>query len=134
VPLEIERKFLVSHDGWRRFVVRRIQIRDGIVMRSDRGKTRVRITDDMATIALKSAKIGLTRVEFEYPIPVVDAEEMLRIMCGDHILRKVRHIVACEGAVWQIDVYDGILNGIVIAEIELQREDQVLNLPDWVGA
>jgi CYTH domain-containing protein len=62
-----------------------------------------------------------------------DAQELLQTMCGDHVLHKVRHIVVCKGATWQIDVYDGLLEGVVLAEIELTDADQKLTLPDWIG-
>jgi CYTH domain-containing protein len=85
------------------------------------------------TIALKGAHKGLGRSEFEYTIPISDAEEILRTMCDDRVLEKVRNYVPYAGLTWEIDVYDGILKGVVIAEVELDREDRVLELPDWVG-
>lgn len=89
--------------------------------------------DDHATIALKGQQSGFGRSEFEYAIPTSDAEEILRTMCDDRILQKVRHYVPHAGLTWEIDVYDGILKGVEIAEVELDREDRVLELPDWVG-
>ena len=97
-------------------------------------KARVRIADDKATIALKSRRMGMVRTEFEYEIPCADAEEILRTMCDGNVLNKVRHFVIHKDATWQVDVYDDILKGIVIAEIELTQPDQVLQIPDWVGA
>ena len=97
-------------------------------------KARVRIADDKATIALKSRRMGVVRTEFEYEIPCADAEEILRTMCEGNVLNKVRHFVIHKDATWQVDVYDDILKGIVIAEIELTQPDQVLQIPDWVGA
>ncbi len=89
--------------------------------------------EDHATIALKGAHNGVGRSEFEYTIPISDAEEILSTMCDDRVLEKVRHYVPYAGLTWEIDVYDGILKGVVIAEVELDREDRVLELPDWVG-
>jgi adenylate cyclase len=97
-------------------------------------KARVRIIDERATIAIKGERKGLGRSEFEYCIPVFDAEEILSTMCDDHVLEKVRHYVAHGGLVWEIDVYDGLLKGVTIAEVELDRPDRVLELPDWVGS
>lgn len=133
MALEIERKFLVANDGWKAFVARTVRIRDGLIANQNGQKARVRIADAQATIALKSRRRGLTRTEFEYVIPLSDAEEMLRVMCDGNILDKVRHCVSFGGATWSIDVYEGILTGIVLAEIELSGPDQELQLPDWVG-
>ena len=134
MPLEIERKFLVAHDGWQKYVVRHSKIRDGLIASNNGNKARVRIADDKATIALKSRRMGMVRTEFEYEIPCADAEEILRTMCEGNVLNKVRHFVIHKDATWQVDVYDDILKGIVIAEIELTQPDQDLQIPDWVGA
>jgi CYTH domain-containing protein len=133
MPLEIERKFLVDNDGWKNSITRSIGIRDGLIASNNGHKARVRISDDKATITLKSRRRGPTRTEFEYAIPRSDAEEMLRTMCDGHVLDKVRHFVSHAGATWYVDVYEGILNGVVLAEIELESADQKLELPDWVG-
>jgi CYTH domain-containing protein len=94
----------------------------------------VRIADDVATIALKSRKRGLVRNEFEYAIPLSDAEEMLHLICDGNVLDKIRHFIPHGSDTWQVDVYEGLLNGIVLAEIELADADQKLTLPDWIGA
>jgi CYTH domain-containing protein len=130
---EIERKFLPAHDGWKSSVVKSARIRDGLVAIFNGRKARVRVIEDHATIALKGAQRGVKRSEFEYAIPLSDAEEILRTMCDDRILEKVRNYVPYAGLTWEIDVYDGILEGVVIAEVEFDREDRVLELPDWVG-
>jgi len=93
----------------------------------------VRIANGVATIAIKSRRRGPARTEFEYAIPYSDAEEMLRTMCGGNVLDKVRHFVSDAGNTWQIDVYEGLLEGVVLAEIELTDADQKLTLPDWIG-
>jgi CYTH domain-containing protein len=82
-------------------------------------KVRVRIANGVATIAIKSRRRGPARTEFEYAIPCSDAEEMLRTMCSGNVLDKVRHFVTYAGNTWQIDVYEGLLEGVVLAEIEL---------------
>jgi adenylate cyclase len=110
------------------------KIRDGLIASNNGNKARVRIADDKATIALKSRRMGMVRTEFEYAIPCADAEEILRTMCDGNVLNKVRHFVIHKDATWHVDVYDDILKGIVIAEIELTQPDQVLQIPDWVGA
>ncbi len=133
MSLEIERKFLISNDGWRASVIRRTRIRDGLISITEGRKTRVRIEDDRATLTVKGAHAGSVRSEFEYEIPVCDAEEMLRTMCGDLVLEKTRHYASHGGLTWEIDVYGGLLDGVVIAEVELDRPDRALELPNWVG-
>ncbi len=133
MSLEIERKFLISHDGWRASVTRSTRIRDGLISITDGRKTRVRIEDDRATLTVKGEHAGCSRSEFEYAIPVPDAEEMLRTMCGDLVLEKTRHYASHGGLTWENDVYNGLLDGVVIAEVELDRPDRALELPDWVG-
>jgi adenylate cyclase len=134
MTLEIERKFLVANHGWKNSVIRSVRIRDGLIANSKGNKARVRIANDVATITLKSRKRGLVRTEFEYVIPYSDAEDMLRTMCDENVLDKVRHFVSCADAIWQVDVYEGLLEGVVLAEIELTDRDQKLTLPDWIGA
>jgi adenylate cyclase len=133
MPLEIERKFLLANDGWKSQIARRIQIRDGLIEGSNGNKARVRIADGDATIALKSRRRGPIRTEFEYAIPYSDALEILQTMCDGRLLDKVRHVIPYAGSLWHVDVYEGILNGVVLAEVELQHADQELNLPPWIG-
>jgi CYTH domain-containing protein len=131
MPLEIERKFLVANDDWKQSVRRRARIRDGLIASSNGRKVRVRIENDRATVAIKGAHEGPARSEYEYEIPVGEAEELLT-MC-DRTLEKDRHYVEHEGTRWTIDVYDGVLKGVVIAEVELDREDREIKLPRWIG-
>jgi len=133
MAVEIERKFLVANHGWKSSVVRSVRIRDGLIANNKGQKARVRIANDVATIALKSRRHGLARTEFEYAIPYSDAVEMLRTMCDGNVLDKVRHFVSHAGNTWQVDVYEGLLDGLVLAEIELTDADQELTLPDWIG-
>jgi adenylate cyclase len=134
MALEIERKFLVANPSWKNSVVRSVRIRDGLIANNKGHKARVRIANDVATIALKSRRLGLARTEFEYVIPYSDAEEMLRIMCDGNVLDKVRYFVSHASNTWQVDVYEGLLDGVVLAEIELTDPDRKLTLPDWIGA
>jgi adenylate cyclase len=133
VSQEIERKFLLANDGWKSSVVRKVRIRDGLVAILNGRKARVRLIGEHATITLKGRHQGLGRSEFEYPIPTPDAEEILKTMCDDRILEKTRHYVPHGGLTWEIDVYEGLLEGVVIAEVELDHAGRVLELPDWAG-
>jgi adenylate cyclase len=130
---EIERKFLVSGDGWRsvtegsRYIVQAYVALDGPV------SLRVRIVDDAR--ALLTVKIGvsqLSRDEFEYPIPMSDARTMIAA-AGGRIVEKTRHAIGLGGFVWEVDVYAGALAGLVIAEVEMRSEDDDPVLPDWLG-
>ncbi len=132
-PFEIERKFLVANDEWRQFAVRSVSIRDGLIAVYQGRKVRVRISEGIATVAIKGPRSGIVRPEFEYEIPMADAERMLSAICGDDTLEKQRFFVEHTGATWHVDVYGGILQGIVIAEIELKEENQALILPGWIG-
>jgi CYTH domain-containing protein len=128
-PVEIERKFLVSNDEWRRLAVRSVRLRDGLIATYKDRKVRVRIAgDDIATVAIKGPRIGIAQAEFEYEIPIADAERMLSTMCRDDTLEKERFFVEDAGG-----AYSGILQGVVIAEIELKHESQELILPRWIG-
>jgi CYTH domain-containing protein len=133
-PVEIERKFLVAKDEWRHLAVRSVRLRDGLIAAYRDRKVRVRIAgDDIATVAIKGQRNGIVRAEFEYEIPIADAERMFSTMCQDDILEKERFFVEDAGGTWHVDVYGGILQGVVIAEIELEHENQELILPAWIG-
>ena len=132
-PVEIERKFLVANDEWRLSAIGSVSIRDGLIAAYEGRKVRVRISGDIATVAIKGQRTGIVRPEFEYEIPIADAERMLSTVCRDDTLEKQRFFVEDTGATWHVDVYGGILQGVVIAEIELEQETQELILPRWIG-
>jgi CYTH domain-containing protein len=134
VFLEIERKFLVADGGWRAHAIRQEHLKDGLVSHSAERKVRVRIRDGSATLTIKAKKEGIRDVEFEYPIPMADARELLASHCGDLILEKTRYFVPHAGLLWHVDVYEGALDGVVLAEVELPDEHADLALPRWVGA
>ncbi|WP_020695770.1 CYTH domain-containing protein [Reyranella massiliensis] len=130
---EIERKFLLAGDGWRTQFTHRKRIRDGLVATAGRRKVRVRAYDDRATLTIKAKTASLGDAEYEYEIPLTDAEELLATHCDGRVLSKTRYYVPYKGFVWEIDEYDGILSGVVLAEVELSREDVEVPLPSWVG-
>jgi adenylate cyclase len=131
--IEIERKFLLANDEWRQSAVRSVSIRDGLIAVYKDRKVRVRISGDIATVAIKGPRIGIVRPEFEYEIPIADAERMLSTLCQDDTLEKQRFFVEAAKATWYVDVYRGLLQGVIIAEIELNQENQELTLPRWIG-
>ncbi|MGJ5177286.1 CYTH domain-containing protein [Bradyrhizobium oligotrophicum] len=132
MPLEIERKFLVKTDAWRDQATHWEHLRDGLVARQDGLKVRVRCYGNRTTLCVKSARRGLSREEFEYDIPADHAEAMFA-HCEGRILEKTRHYVPGDSGIWEVDVYHGPLEGIVIAEIELPSETSAVTLPDWIG-
>ncbi|WP_167620193.1 CYTH domain-containing protein [Paracoccus ravus] len=130
---EIERKFLVATDGWKHRVSRRQELRDGLISITDGRKVRVRIQDSTAVLTVKGPRKGIVRDEFEYPIPLADALEMIERLCGSDVVEKTRYYIPEGDLTWTVDVYRGLLAGISIAEVELPRADHDLVLPVWVG-
>lgn len=130
---EIERKFLVANDGWKQQCLSKERLRDGLVLSEAGKKLRVRIGESCATLCMKGRRIGGERAEFEYEIPLEHAEALLRDHCEGRVVEKTRYSVPRGGRAWIVDVYHGLLGGVVIAEIELEDEASDLELPDWVG-
>jgi adenylate cyclase len=131
---EIERKFLVSGDSWRDLVLRRTSMRQAYLTPNGRTSIRVRIKDNSsATLTIKNRGAQLRRLELEYPIPILDAESLISLRSGS-VIEKVRHIVVDSGATWEIDVFAGENEGLIIAEVELRDENQHVVLPPWIGA
>lgn len=135
MAIEIERKFLLANDAWKREVMKSEHMRDGLIARFGEGKVRIRLTDGSASLTIKGPREGISRLEFEYAIARGDAEQILRTLClADPVLEKIRHTVPFGGLDWTIDVYMGSLAGVAFAEVELTHPDQNLQLPPWVGA
>lgn len=133
MALEIERKFLVTGDGWKALVESSGLLRQGYLSSNAKATVRVRSWDDArAVLTLKGRTTGMSRAEYEYDIPMDDAREMLE-MARPHVLEKRRHIVPVGGLTWEVDVFEGRHLGLIIAEVELESEDQRVELPDWVG-
>jgi adenylate cyclase len=134
MSFEIERKFLIAHNGWRALVTREIPIRQAYLSSDGKASIRVRIKGDgAATLSIKSRPVDLRRLELEYPIPVLEAEALIPLRQGS-VIEKLRHVVPWGSLAWEIDVFTGENAGLVIAEIELQNEHQHVELPDWIGA
>lgn len=133
--IEIERKFLVAGDGWRSAVTRSTALRQGyLVERGGRSSVRVRIGGDEARLNIKAAIVGAARAEYDYALPLAEAREILDTLCVGGI-DKTRHFVDAGGRlVWEIDEFHGANAGLVVAEIELDHEEQPFSRPDWLGA
>lgn len=133
MAVEIERKFLVTSDAWRPLATSSSQLRQGYLSSNAKATVRVRISDDQrAVITLKGALQGISRPEFEYPIPLADARELLD-MAQPHVVEKRRYLVPWGEVIWEVDVFEGRHAGLVMAEVELADETQRVQLPDWVG-
>jgi adenylate cyclase len=133
MSFEIERKFLVSGDGWRHLVTTQFPIRQAYLSSDGKASIRVRIKGEgVATLSIKSRPVDLRRLELEYSIPVLEAEALILLRQGS-VIEKTRHIVPWGGLAWEIDVFSGENDGLVIAEIELRDERQHVDLPDWIG-
>jgi len=132
VGREIERKFLVKNMSWKDNAEATLYRQGHLSLDPDRA-VRVRIAGDGAHITIKSRISELVRREFEYSIPVADAEEMLRELCQNFLVIKKRYRVECGSHVWEIDEFEGENAGLVVAEVELSAADEAVELPDWVG-
>lgn len=131
--VEIERKFLVKSEAWKDCAHGALPIRQGYIATGPPTAVRVRIEGQRANLNIKKAVIDIRRDEFEYPIPLADAEEMLASLCNGLIVEKVRHLVDYEGLTWEVDVFRGRNEGLVVAEVELECEDMDVALPSWAG-
>ena len=132
--IEIERKFLVVGDGWRDQVEDEIRLVQGYLTEDARTTVRVRIRGETAYLTIKGATQGISRLEFEYPIPVADAETLLHELAVSPLIEKIRYRVRHGGHLWELDVFAGANAGLVLAELELETVDEVFARPDWLGA
>ncbi|MGY1408732.1 MULTISPECIES: CYTH domain-containing protein [unclassified Luteimonas] len=139
MPIEIERKFLVTGDGWRAAAHDVLPMAQGYIndlgAMDDGGQkasVRVRIQGKEAFLNLKSRELGSTRQEFDYPIPLDDARALLALCVGG-VIDKLRHLVSHEGHLWEVDEFLGDNAGLVVAEIELSSADEHFALPPWAG-
>ena len=137
--IEIERKFRVAGEGWREAALKSVRMAQGYIndmaaLREGRqnASVRVRIAGDQAFLNLKSRELGHTRQEFDYPIPVADAEALLALCVGGRI-DKLRHYVEHAGHTWEVDEFFGDNAGLVVAELELASADEAFGRPAWLG-
>ena len=139
MAIEIERKFLVLNDSWRAAADAGVQLKQGYLSRvtgadAVRSSVRVRTEGIRAFLNIKSAALGIRRQEYEYALPLADAEEMLETLCISAVVEKTRYHVRVDAHVWEIDVFAGANAGLIVAEIELNDEDESFARPDWLGA
>jgi adenylate cyclase len=130
--VEIERKFLLAGDGWRA-LGQPVLLRQGYLSSAPERTVRVRIEGEQGTLTIKGKSVGATRAEWEYPIPLADASDLLDRLCEQPIIEKYRRRIALGAHTWEVDEFLGANQGLVVAEIELDAEDQQFDKPDWVG-
>lgn len=129
---EIERKFLVINDNWRANIGRSANYAQGYLNEPISCSVRVRIEDDSARLNIKRVQIGASRDEFEYPIPLADAEKLMTMVLGPTVI-KTRHFVQVGTHEWEIDEFLGDNSGLIVAELELDSEDELFEIPAWLG-
>jgi len=132
MAIEIERKFLVKGDDWRH-TASGAHFRQGYLSTEHERSVRVRVIADIGYLTVKGATVGAARPEFEYVIPVDDAHAMLDRLCLRPLIEKTRYTLEYQGLVWEIDEFEGENTGLVVAEVELESEDQPISLPGWIG-
>lgn len=130
--VEIERKFLLAGEGWRA-LGQPVLLRQGYLSSDPARVVRVRVEGDQAYLTIKGKSVGATRGEWEYPVPLADANELLERLCQQPIVEKFRRKIEFAGNVWEVDEFLGVNQGLVIAEIELASEDQPFDQPEWIG-
>lgn len=129
---EIERKFLLTNEGWRALAERRQRMTQGYIAAGERVSVRLRIAGDEAWLNIKAGGLVASRLEYEYAVPVADARELLALAVGP-LIEKTRHFVPYDRMTWEVDEFHGDNVGLVVAEIELDREDQAFARPPWAG-
>jgi CYTH domain-containing protein len=130
--IEIERKFLIKSDEWKS-LGNRIFYQQGYLL-SDKNRTiRIRTIEDKGFITIKGSAKGISRNEFEYEIPVVEARVILETLCDKPFIKKYRTKIQLKDLVWEVDEFLDENDGLVIAEIELKDENQKIDIPNWIG-
>ncbi len=129
---EIERKFLVTDFSWRHSATKKLY-RQGYLPTQDQSSVRVHIAGEQGYLTVKGPNAGLTRLEYEYEIPIADAEDMLNHLCSTPFIEKWRYQLTVENHCWEIDEFLGANAGLVVAEVELTSEAESFALPAWAG-
>ena len=132
MSVETERKFLLSNDSWKDGSTGKLY-KQGYISTNPDSTVRIRIIDDVGFLTIKGLTTGISRPEFEYEIPLDDATVMLQTMCRHSIIEKIRYRIYYQDFLWEIDEFKGDNQGLILAEIELQSEDQVFPKPEWLG-
>ena len=132
MAVEIERKFLLSNSRWRDQVYSKKTIVQGYLSQAPEKTVRIRISNERGIITIKGKSEGNSRLEFEYPIPLNDAKQLIKL-CVQPVIEKQRHLVKHGTKTWEIDEFLGENKGLLLAEIELETSDEPIDLPEWIG-
>lgn len=130
--IEIEKKFLLTGTEWKQLAVG-TAYRQGYLNSVKERTVRVRTINDNGFLTIKGVSVGATRLEYEYEIPLEDAQALLNELCEKPLIEKNRYKVDFGGFIWEIDEFFGENDGLIVAEIELESEDQTFDKPEWVG-
>jgi len=133
MPVEIERKYLIKDTSFLSTLKNGCSIIQGYVSLEEDRVVRVRAKGENAFIAIKAKLAGITRWEFQYEIPYKEALEILNNICLKPLIHKTRYCISENGLTWEIDIFDEVFKGVVIAEVELENENSPVTLPSWVG-
>ena len=131
--LEIEKKFLLKEDSWKKQIASSTYYRQGYISSEAGRAVRIRTMENKAYLTIKGKTIGAVRNEHEYQIPYEDAIEMLDYLCEKPIIEKTRHKIMHKNLLWEIDEFEAENKGLIIAEVELEDEYQQIDLPPWIG-
>ncbi|MBX3650114.1 MAG: CYTH domain-containing protein [Burkholderiales bacterium] len=129
---EIERKFLVRGDAWRALAAG-VHYRQGYLNSAKERTVRIRTVGEKAFLTVKGISVGATRAEYEYPIPTDDCNAMLDTLAEKPLIEKTRYKIRHGSHLWEIDEFAGDNHGLIVAEIELQHEDEAFDTPAWIG-
>jgi len=133
MAIEIERKFLVRDDGWRQQADAGIYYSQGYLSSDPQCCIRVRLAADRAWLNIKKATSEIRRLEYEYPIPLPDARELLEELCPTGRVEKTRYRIPFAAHVWEVDVFENANAGLVVAEVELDDTQEAFESPPWLG-
>jgi adenylate cyclase len=131
--IEIERKFLLANDDWRSLADKGALYRQGYLNLDPERIVRLRIIKDRGFLTIKGKTKGITRIEYEYEIPWQECVEMLEMLTLKSIIEKKRYIIEYKGFIWEIDEFSGENSGLIVAEVEIESEDQQIEKPGWIG-
>lgn len=133
MALEIEHKFLLRDERWRDQVERSLRMRQGYLVSDATRSVRVRVAGGEGYLNIKSGTLGIARREYEYRIPLDEAEELLDTLCEKPLLEKTRHLLHYGDHLWEVDEFSGDNAGLIVAEVELGAVDEAFARPDWIG-
>ena len=132
MALEIERKFLVNVKNLpAQILTDGEKISQGYLCLEPARTVRIRIKGSKGFITIKSSNVGIVRKEFEYEIPLDDSQELLKL-CAPNVLEKVRYKVEYAEKIWEVDIFSGRHEGLILAEVELNSVDEIVELPNWI--